>query len=68
MRRNSWGLTVIVIAAVLVVAGWFVLSFLTEPSAVGRMRTALITIGAGAIAVGAIGLVAGLWMLIARRT
>ena len=68
MRRNSWGLTVIVVAAVLVVAGWFVLSFLTEPSAVGRMRTALITIGAGAIAVGAIGVVAGVWMLIARRT
>jgi hypothetical protein len=68
MRRNSWGLTVIVVAAVLVVGGWFVLSFLTEPSAVGRMRTALITIGAAAIAVGAIGVVAGVWMLIARRT
>jgi hypothetical protein len=68
MRRNNWGLTVIVVAAVLVIAGWFVLSFLTEPSAVGRMRTALISIGAGAIAVGAIGVVAGVWMLIARRT
>ena len=68
MRRNSWGLTVIVVAALLVIAGWFVLSFLTEPSAVGRMRTALITIGAGAVAVGAIGVVAGVWMLIARRT
>ena len=50
------------------VAGWIVMSFLTEPSAVGRMRTALITIGAGSIAVGAIGGVAGVWMLIGRRT
>jgi hypothetical protein len=58
----------VVIGFALVIAGWVVMSFLTEPSAVGRMRTALITIGAGSIAVGAIGGVAGVWMLIARRT
>jgi hypothetical protein len=58
----------VVIGFALVIVGWVVMSFLTEPSAVGRMRTALITIGAGSIAVGAIGGVAGVWMLIARRT
>ena len=68
MTRRSWGWTLVVIGLALVVAGWVVMSFLTEPSAVGRMRTALIAIGAGSIAVGAIGGVAGVWMLIARRT
>ena len=52
----------------LVIAGWFILSFLTEPSAVGRMRTALIVVGAASLAVGALGAVAGAAMLIARRT
>ena len=68
MTRRSWAWSLIVIGLALVVAGWVVMSFLTEPSAVGRMRTALIAIGAGSIAVGAIGGVAGAWMLIARRT
>lgn len=68
MTRRSWAWSLVVIGLALVVAGWVVMSFLTEPSAVGRMRTALIAIGAGSIAVGAIGGVAGAWMLIARRT
>ena len=68
MTRRSWAWSLVVVGLALVVAGWVVMSFLTEPSAVGRMRTALIAIGAGAIAVGAIGGVAGAWMLIARRT
>ena len=68
MTRRSWAWSLVVIGLALVVAGWVVMSFLTEPSAVGRMRTALIAIGAGSIAVGAIGGVAGVWMLIARRT
>jgi hypothetical protein len=68
VTRRSWAWSLVVIGIALIVAGWVVMSFLTEPSAVGRMRTALITIGAGSIAVGAIGGVAGVWMLIARRT
>lgn len=68
MRRRSWAWTLVVVGLALVVAGWVVIGFLTEPSAVGRMRTALITIGAASIAIGAIGGVAGVWMLIARRT
>ena len=68
MKRRSWAWSLVVIGLALVVAGWFVMSFLTEPSAVGRMRTALIGIGAGSIAIGAIGGVAGVWMLIVRRT
>lgn len=68
MTRRSWAWSLVVIGLALVVAGWVVMSFLTEPSAVGRMRTALIAIGAGSIAVGVIGGVAGAWMLIGRRT
>jgi hypothetical protein len=68
VTRKGWAWTLVVIGLALVVAGWVVMSFLTEPSAVGRVRTALITIGAGSIAVGAVGGVAGVWMLIARRT
>ena len=68
MTRRSLARSLLVIGLVLVLGGWIVMSFLTEPSAVGRMRTALITIGAGSIAIGAIGGLAGVWMLIARRT
>ena len=68
MRWGGWASTLLVFGVMLVVAGWFVLSFLTEPSAVGRMRTALMAIGVGSIAVGGAGAVAGAWMLIARRT
>ena len=46
MTRRSRAWSLVVIGLVLVVGGWVVMSFLTEPSAVGRMRTALITIGA----------------------
>jgi hypothetical protein len=68
MTRRSWAWTLVVIGVALVVAGWAVMSFLTEPSAVGRIRTALITIGASAIAAGAIGGAAGIWMLVTRRS
>ena len=65
---GRWGWTVFLAGAVLVVAGWFVLSFLTEPSAVGRMRTAMVGIGVGCIAIGAASAITGVWMLVARRT
>jgi uncharacterized membrane protein len=68
VTRRSWAWSLVVIGLALVVAGWVVMSFLTEPSAVGRMRTGLIAIGAGSIVVGAIGGVAGVWMLIDHRT
>lgn len=68
MTHRRWAWSLVVVGLALVVAGWVVMSFLTEPSAVGRMRTALIAIGAGSIVFGAIGGAAGVWMLIARRT
>jgi hypothetical protein len=48
--------------------GWFVLGFLEEPSAVGNLRVALIVIGAGSLALGVTSGLAGVWMLVARRT
>jgi hypothetical protein len=64
MRR--WGL---VIAGVLLLLwGWFVLGFLEEPSVVDNLRVLLIAIGAGSIGLGLLAGVAGVWMLLARRT
>ena len=69
MSAPKWVWWSLVIGAVLLVAwGWFVLGFLTEPSAVGRMRAGLIVIGGVSIALGVGAAIAGLWMLIARRT
>jgi hypothetical protein len=64
--RSAWW-TVVIVAAVFVLWGWFVLGFLSEPSAIGRMRTALVAIGAGSIVLGVGGAGAGLWMLFRRR-
>jgi hypothetical protein len=47
--------------------GWFVLGFLSEPSAVGNLRTGLIVIGAGSMAAGLGSGLTGFWMLVARR-
>jgi hypothetical protein len=58
----------LVLAVLFVWWGWFVVGFLGEPSAVGRLRTALIVTGFGSIGVGVAGAVAGVWMLVARRT
>lgn len=69
MKAPRWVWWTLVFGAVLLVAwGWFVLGFLTEPSAVGRMRAGLIAIGGVSIALGVAAAIAGLWMLIARRT
>ncbi|HSS60388.1 MAG TPA: hypothetical protein VLK30_02905 [Candidatus Limnocylindrales bacterium] len=68
MSRREWGATILIVALVFVVAGGFVLSFHSEPSATGRLHTALVAIGVGLIAVGVTGGVAGVWMLVARRT
>ena len=67
VSRSTWW-TVVIVAVVFLFWGWFVLGFLSEPSAIGRMRTALVGIGAGSIVVGAAGAGVGLWMLFRRRT
>ncbi len=60
--------TLVVLAVLLVAAGVVVLGFLTEPSAIGRMRSALIGIGVVLIAAGVAGCAAGVWLLVRRRT
>ena len=69
MSGRRWiGLTLVVLAALLVWWGWFVVGFLGEPSAVGRLRIALLVTGFGSIGAGVAGGVAGVWMLATRRT
>ena len=68
-RRAAWYFGLLVVAAVgLVYWGLFVLGFLDQPSAVDRVRVALIVIGGGSLAIGAACAVAATWMLFARRT
>ena len=67
LSRSSWW-TVVIVASVFCLWGLFVLGFLSEPSAVGRMRAALVGVGVGSIAVGVVGAGTGLWMLFRRRT
>jgi hypothetical protein len=66
MTRLPW-LILIAAAAGLVWWGWFVLGFLDEPSAVDRVRAALIVIGGGSIAAGFSGAGLGAVMLIVAR-
>ena len=65
--RWIWWLLLFV-APVLLVLGAFVLGFLSEPSAVGRLRAALYVIGVGAILAGLAAGAGGVWMLVKRRT
>ena len=59
MRSPRWvWWTLLVGAVVLFVWGWYVLGFLTEPSAVGGVWAALLLIGAGSIAAGLLGVIA----------
>ncbi len=65
MSRRLWlWWTVLVVAVFLLVWGWYVLGYLTEPSAVGRLRGGLIVIGAGSILVGIVGAVTVLAYLV----
>jgi hypothetical protein len=50
-------------AAILLVWGCFVLSFKSEPSAVGRIGVALILIGGGSIGTAIVGVVAAIGLL-----
>ncbi len=54
------------IAVVLLSFGVFALTFLAEPSAVGRLRTGLLVIGGGAAVLGLAAGALAVWML-ARR-
>lgn len=56
------------LAVALVLAGAGMLSFINEPSVVGRMHTAVLGIGTACIVLGLAGGATGIWMLVARRT
>jgi hypothetical protein len=70
MRRGAaWYFGLLILGAVaLVYWGLFVLGFLDQPSAVDRVRVALILVGGGSLAVGAGCAAAATWMLLTRRT
>ena len=59
--------TLLVGAAILLVWAWFILGFLSEPSAVGRPRTALALVGGSSIGTAAIGVIASLGLLNRQR-
>ena len=58
----------LVISLLLLLWGVFVLSFISEPSVVGRMHTAVLGVGVVCVALGVGGGAVGVWMLVARRT
>jgi len=66
--RRWFGLTLVVVAVLFVWWGWFVLGFRNEPSAVGRLRVALLVTAFGSLGVGVLSGAAGVWMLATRRT
>lgn len=69
MNEHRWGaLGLLALCIVAVICGVFVLGFLAEPSAVGRVRVALMVIGGGMIIAGVAGAVFGVRMLVTRRT
>ena len=53
---------------VLLIWGVFLLGFLSEPSAVGRVRTFLVVAGVISIVLGLVSAGIGVWMLASRRT
>jgi hypothetical protein len=63
-----WLWFLLAIGGLLLYWGWFVLGFLGEPSAVDRVRVALIVIGGGSLTVGVVCGAAATWMLFSRRT
>jgi len=67
--ERRWYFALLVLGAVgLLYWGLFVLGFLDQPSAVDRVRVALIVIGGGSLAIGAACAAVATWMLLARRT
>ena len=68
MKSHRWdALALLAACVVLVIFGVFVLGFLGEPSAVGRVRTALAVIGSVLILAGAAAGIAGARTVLARR-
>ena len=60
----SWISWILLVGAVVLVGwAWFVLGFLSEPSAVGRTWVALVVIGGTSIAAAVVGLVAAAGLL-----
>ena len=55
-------------AAFLLAVSWFLLSFLAEPSATGRVRVALVVAAVVGIALALASAGLGVWMLVSRRT
>lgn len=69
MRFPRWAATVLLTASLwFLLWGVLILSFIDEPSVVGRMHTAVLGIGVACVALGVGGGAAGIWMLVARRT
>lgn len=69
MRYPRWvPNALLVVSLLLLLWGLLMLSFIGEPSVVGRLRTAVVGIGVGCIVLGVGGGAAGVWMLVARRT
>ena len=69
MNSHRWGaLGLLATGVVLVLCGLFVLSFLGEPSAVGRVRAAVEVIGGALIVVAAVAAFFGVRMLMRPRT
>lgn len=69
MNNHRWGaLGLLASCIVLLICGAFVLGFLGEPSAVGRMRAAIAVIGAVLVIGGAAAGAFGVRMLVVRRT
>ena len=67
MKAPTWvWAAVLATGAALILWGWFVLGFMTEPSAVGRLRSGLLVLGLGSIVVGIVSAVAGLAFVVAR--
>ena len=66
---RRWYFALLVLGAVVLLYwGLYVLGFLGQPSAVDRVRVALIVIGGGSLLVGVACAVVATWMLLARRT
>ena len=69
MNDHRWGaLGLLALCIVLFIGGVYVLGFLGEPSAVGRVRTALEVIGGVMMLCAAVFAFFGVRMLIQRRT
>ncbi len=69
MREHVWGaLGWLAACVIFLIGGVYVLGFLGEPSAVGRIRAAIEMIGGALILAAAVAAFFGVRMLIARRT